>query len=64
MLILGRRVDESIYIDGKRIRIVVTSIEPRRSDRSAQVKIGIEAPQDVSVWREELYDKVFGTEDE
>ena len=48
MLVLSRREDESIVINGN-IKIVVTEIQRGR------VRLGIEAPQDVPVHREEVY---------
>ena len=50
MLILTRKQNESIVIDDD-IRITVLS------DRHGQVKLGIEAPEDVDIWREEIYGK-------
>ncbi|HTO74220.1 MAG TPA: carbon storage regulator [Gemmatimonadales bacterium] len=47
MLILNRRAGEAILIDGG-IRIVILS-----SDRQG-VRIGIEAPSDINIQREEL----------
>jgi carbon storage regulator len=47
MLVLSRRPNERIMI-GDSIRITVTSV------RGNQVRIGIEAPPDVTVLREEL----------
>ncbi|HEX9502857.1 MAG TPA: carbon storage regulator [Patescibacteria group bacterium] len=47
MLVLKRRVGEVIFI-GEDIRIVVLGIE------GAKVKIGIDAPNDVAIIREEL----------
>jgi carbon storage regulator len=51
MLILARKQNESVIIDGD-IKITVLS------DRHGQVKLGIEAPDDVEIWREEIYDKL------
>jgi carbon storage regulator len=51
MLILTRNQNESIVIDDD-IRITVLS------DRHGQVKLGIEAPEDVKIWREEIYQKL------
>ena len=52
MLILSRKLNEALIIadprTGERIRIVVTAIHRGR------VQLGIEAPGDVHVWREEL----------
>ena len=47
MLVLTRRIGEQIVIDGD-IRIMVTAVEGQR------VRIGIRAPQCVSVDREEV----------
>ena len=48
MLILTRKQNESVIID-EDIRITVLS------DRLGQVKLGIEAPDDVEIWRDEIY---------
>ena len=48
MLVLTRRKDESIMIDNS-IEIVVLGIEGDR------VRIGIEAPKDVTILRKEVY---------
>jgi len=47
MLVLSRRVNESIVIDGN-IRITVIGI------RGGQIRLGIEAPDRVGIFREEL----------
>jgi carbon storage regulator len=51
MLILSRKFNESIIIDG---RIVVKVV---RLDHDV-VKLGIEAPMDVPVHRQEIYDEI------
>ena len=51
MLILTRNQNESIIINDD-IKITVIS------DRHGQVKLGIEAPEDVVIWREEIYTKM------
>jgi carbon storage regulator len=51
MLILTRKLGENIRI-GDNIRIVILDI------KGSQVKLGIEAPSDVSVHREEIYEKI------
>ena len=47
MLVLSRRAGQEIWIDG-RIRVVVLSAG------SGRVRLGIEAPRTVPVWRQEL----------
>lgn len=51
MLYLSRKVGESIVIDGN-IEIVVTVIANK------QVKLGVEAPRNSSVYRKELLEKI------
>jgi len=52
MLVLSRRVDESIVIDGE-ITITVLGV-----DRNGQVRIGVDAPKRYRVLRQELLDEV------
>ena len=52
MLILTRRIEEEIKI-GKDITVKIISV----SDN--QVKIGISAPNNVQIFRSEVYDKVI-----
>jgi len=51
MLILTRRADESLMI-GDDIKITVLGI------KGNQVRIGIDAPKDVPVHREEIYQRI------
>jgi carbon storage regulator len=51
MLVLSRRVDESLLID-KDIKITVLDI------KGGQVRLGITAPQSITVHREEVFDRI------
>lgn len=54
MLILTRRIDETLHI-GDNVTVTVLAV------RGNQVRIGITAPKDVSVHREEIYQRVGAT---
>lgn len=51
MLILTRRINESIII-GNNVKITILGVTGN------QVRIGIDAPKDVSVHREEIYKRI------
>ncbi len=51
MLILTRRPGESLYL-GDTIKITVLSIQGK------QIKIGLDVPDDMTVYREEVYLRV------
>lgn len=51
MLILTRRIGETLMI-GTEVSVTVLGI------KSNQVRIGISAPKDLAVHREEVYDRV------
>lgn len=53
MLILSRRAGESLII-GDNVRITIVAVAGN------QVRVGIEAPKDVSVHREEIYERIHG----
>lgn len=51
MLVLTRRIGEVIIV-GDDIKVIVLSI------KGNQISFGIDAPENVSVHREEIYDKI------
>ena len=51
MLVLSRQRDETIII-GDSIRITIVEV------RGDKVRIGIDAPKDVTVHRQEIYDAI------
>jgi len=51
MLILTRRVGETLMI-GEEVSVTVLGI------KGNQVRIGVNAPKDVSVHREEIYERI------
>lgn len=51
MLILSRKTNESIVIDG-RIRVKIVRVE------GEVVKLGVDAPPDVPVHRQEVYEEI------
>ena len=52
MLVLSRKTNESIVIDGK----IFLSILRLEGD---SVKVGVSAPRDVTVLRKEIYDEIL-----
>ncbi|MDD9894096.1 MAG: carbon storage regulator CsrA [Gammaproteobacteria bacterium] len=57
MLILTRRIGESIRIDDN-VTITVLGV------KGSQVRIGVDAPREVQVHREEIYQRVHEEEQE
>lgn len=55
MLILTRKTGESLLV-GNDVEITVLSV------RGSQVKLGVNAPKDIAVHRQEIYQKIKDTE--
>jgi carbon storage regulator len=51
MLVLSRKIGESVVIDG-RIKVKVVRLD------GDVVKLGIEAPPDIPIHRQEIYDEI------
>lgn len=51
MLILTRKAGESVVV-GNSIRLTVLEVSPRG------VRLGFEAPAEVSIYREEIYEEI------
>lgn len=56
MLILTRKIGESLLI-GDKVEITVLNI------RGSQVKLGVKAPKEIAVHREEIYQRIKGLTD-
>lgn len=52
MLILTRKPGESIFI-GDQIKVTVVEI------KGSQIRIGVEAPRDLRIYREEIYQQIL-----
>lgn len=50
-LVLSRNVGETIIIDDD-IKVTVLGV------RGNQVRLSVEAPDDVGIWREEIYERI------
>ena len=56
MLILTRKIGESLII-GDDVEITVLSV------RGNQVKLGVNAPKEIAVHRQEMYERIKAAED-
>ena len=55
MLVLSRKPNESIIIDGHiKVRVL-------RVDSGDAVRLGVEAPMDIRVMRKEIYDEIMAS---
>ncbi len=51
MLVLSRKAEESVYINGTEIRVVVVDI------RGDKVRLGFDVPKEMSILRSELVEQ-------
>ena len=51
MLILTRRIGETLIINGN-IKVAILGV------KGNQVRVGVDAPKDIEVHREEIYDRI------
>jgi len=52
MLILTRNIGQKVYINDREIIVTILDVQGK------QVRLGIDAPESISVHREEIYDKI------
>jgi len=52
MLVLTRSIGERLFIENGKIKIQVLEV------KGSQVRLGIEAPKDISIHREEVYNRI------
>lgn len=52
MLVLTRSIGERLFIQNGEIKIQVLEV------KGSQVRIGIEAPKEISIHREEVFDRI------
>lgn len=57
MLILTRRVGESIVINGQEIVVTILGFNGN------QIRLGVEAPEGMSIHREEIYRRILNESD-
>jgi carbon storage regulator len=53
MLIISRLPNESVYINGDKIKVKILDV------RGRQVRLGIEAPRNIEVHRQEIWEKIL-----
>ena len=58
MLVLSRKLNESIVISDMQIEVTILAIQGGYRGGESRVKIGITAPESIAVHRREVYDAI------
>lgn len=58
MLVLSRKVEQSVILEGPAGPVEVKVLAVKGGGAQAMVRLGITAPSQVRVWRREVYDEV------
>ena len=61
MLILERRLNEKIVLDDH-ITVMIVDIQPGYDGGEPRVRLGVTAPLDVPVYRQEVHDRIHSDE--
>ena len=64
MLVLSRIAGEKIIIDHPQGLVTLTVLEVRRDGSQWRVRVGIEAPKGMPVWREEVWLQIQAKQEE
>ena len=57
---MRRKIGEAFVLGKGKNKIVITLLEMD----SEQAKLGIEAPEEISIYRKEIYDRAYGSKND